>query len=196
GRGRGVGDGRGDGHRCRSVALRLCQHDVPEVEAKPLLRGPGDEALRVNGAAEVRVEVPALRHAMEERAQRRTIVARCFEGGRGDDRVEFARQHRQAQQDDEGRQEDDGKDDPTSQGLPRCARYNEKLERISVKWNQGVRRARLSCPPLAGEGVTENALLYCVPLPAALNSGSNPAYTGRRRARRYRSLACPTFSSA
>src|SRR5215468_9747487 len=132
--------------------------------------------LRVNGAAEVGVEVPALRHAMEERAQRRTIVARCFEGGRGDDRVEFARQHRQAQQDDEGRQEDDGKDDPMSQGLPRCARYSAKLERISVKWNQGVRRAQP--PPFAGEGVTENALLYCVPLPAALNSGSNPAYTG------------------
>jgi hypothetical protein len=112
-----------------------------------LLRRPGDEALRVNGAAEVGVEVTTLGHAMEESAQHRSIFARRFEGGRRDDRVEFARQHRQAQQDDEGRQEDDGKDDPTSQGLPRWARYNAKLERISVKWNQGVRRARSSCLP-------------------------------------------------
>jgi hypothetical protein len=90
-----------------------------------LLRRPGDEALRVNGAAEVGVEVTTLGHAMEESAQHRSIFARRFEGGRRDDRVEFARQHRQAQQDDEGRQEDDGKDDLTSQGLPRCARSTQ-----------------------------------------------------------------------
>src|SRR5262245_34973295 len=148
-----VAHGIGDGHRSRSVALRLCHHDVPEVDATALLRGPGDEALRVNGTAEVGVEVAALRHAMEERTRRRTIVARRFEGGRRDDGVEFARQHRQAQQDDEGRQEDDGKDDPTSQSLPRYARYSAKLERISVKWNQGVRRARSSgLPRLRGRG--------------------------------------------
>jgi len=94
-----------------------------------LLRGPGNEALRENGAAEVGVEVAALRHAMEESAQRRSIFARRFEGGRGDDRVEFARQHRDAQQDDEGRQQDDGKDDSASQGLPRCLRCSGKASR-------------------------------------------------------------------
>src|SRR5262249_50588069 len=125
----------------------------PEVDAKALLHRPGDEALRVNGAAEVGVEVAALRHAMEERARRRTILARRFEGGRRDDRVEFARQHRQAQQDDEGRQEDDGKDDPMSQGLPRCARYSAKLERISIKWNQGERAlGRLASSACGGRG--------------------------------------------
>ena len=92
-----------------------------------MLRGPGDEALGVNGAGEVGVEVTALGHAMEKSAQRRSIFARRFEGGRRDDRVEFARQHRDAQQDDEGRQQDYGKDDPTSQGLPRCARCSAKL---------------------------------------------------------------------
>jgi len=118
-----------------------------------LLRRPGDEALRVNGAAEVGVEVTTLGHAMEESAQHRSIFARRFEGGRRDDRVEFARQHRDAQQDDEGRQQDDGEDDPASQGLPRCARCSAELERISVKWNQGERRARPCFPPLfAGEG--------------------------------------------
>ena len=122
-----VAHGIGDGHHSRSVALRLCEHDVPEVYAKALLRGPGDEALGVNGAAEVGVEVAPLRHAMEESAQRRSIFARRIEGRRRDDRVEFARQYRQAQQDDEGRQQDDGKDDPTSQGLPRCARCSAKL---------------------------------------------------------------------
>src|SRR5262249_61035670 len=115
------------------------------------------------------------------RGGRRRSGAGGGEGGRGDDGANCARQHRQAQQDDEGRQEDDGKDDPMSQGLPRCARYSAKLERISVKWNQGERRARSSCLlRLRGEGGTENALLYCVPLPAALSSGRNPAYTGRR----------------
>src|SRR5262249_53171947 len=133
---------------------------------------------------------------MEERAQRRTIVARCFEGGRGDDRVEFARQHRQAQQDDEGRQEDDGKDDPTSQGLPPLRSLQRKARANFGQMESGRAARSVVLPPACGGGVTENALLYCVPLPAALNSGSNPAYTGRRRARRYRSLACPTFSSA
>jgi hypothetical protein len=94
---------------------------VGEVRAEILLRGPGDEALRVNGAGEVGMEVAPLRHATEESAQRRAVVARRFEGGCRDGRVEFARYHGEAQQDDEGRQENDGKDDPASQGLPRCA---------------------------------------------------------------------------
>ena len=123
------------------------------LDAKLLLRGPGDEALGVDGAGEVGVKVATLGHAMEESPQHRSIFTRRFEGGGGDDRVEFARQHRDAQQDDEGRQQDYGKDDPTSQGLPRCARGSAKLERISAKGNQDERRAR-SCfpPPFAGEG--------------------------------------------
>jgi len=111
-----VAHGIGDGHRSRSVALRLWQHDGLKVDAKALLRGPGDETLGVNGAAEMGVEVATLGHAMEESAQRRSIFARRLEARRRDDRVEFARQHRQAQHDDEDRQQDDSKDDPTSQG--------------------------------------------------------------------------------
>src|SRR5262249_26846600 len=51
--------GIGDGHRSRSVALRLWQHDGLKVGAKALLRGPGDEAPGVNGAAEDGVGVAA-----------------------------------------------------------------------------------------------------------------------------------------
>src|SRR5262249_20100263 len=159
------------------VALRLWQHDGLKVDAKALLRGPGDETLGVNGAAEMGVEVATLGHAMEESAQRRSIFARRLEARRRDDRVEFARQHRQAQHDDEGRQENDGKDDPTSQGLPRCPRLSAKLAAGCAELNRGTSKH----PRFASQ---------------VLNSGSNPAYTGRRRARRYRSLACPTFSSA
>jgi hypothetical protein len=65
----------------------------------------------------VGVEVAALRHAIEERAQRGVIVARRREAGRGDDRVEFAGELNEAKQEDEGRQEDDGKDDPAPQGF-------------------------------------------------------------------------------
>src|SRR5262245_50048730 len=148
-----VAHGIGDGHRSRSVALRFRQYYVPEVDAKALLRGPGDEALRVNGAAEVGVEVATLRHAMEKGAQGRAIVARRFEGGRGDDRVEFARHHRQAQQDDKGREEDDGKDDPTSQGLPRCARCSAKLAVGWAELNRGdepqASAARVAGPSIA-----------------------------------------------
>jgi hypothetical protein len=119
-----VAHGIEDRHRSRTVALRFRHHDLLWVNAKLLLRGPGDEALGVDGAGEVGVEIAALGHAMEERTQRRSIFARRLQGGR---RVEFARQHRDAQQDDEGRQQDDGKDDPTSQGLPRCGRCSAKL---------------------------------------------------------------------
>jgi hypothetical protein len=75
---------------------------------------------------------------MEESAQRRSIFARRFECGRRDDRVEFARQHGDAQQDDEGRQQDDGEDDPASQGLPRCARCSAKLAAECARLNRGT----------------------------------------------------------
>ena len=63
------------------------------------------------------VEVAALRHAIEERAQRGVIIARRREAGRGDDRVEFAGKQDEAEQEDEGRQENNGKDDPAPQGF-------------------------------------------------------------------------------
>jgi len=50
----------------------------------------------------VGVEVSALRHAAQESAQLGVIVARGFEAGVGDDRVEVAGHHRQANDDDEG----------------------------------------------------------------------------------------------
>ena len=135
-----VAHGIGGPHRPRTVALRFWHHDLLGVDAKLLLRGPGDEALGVDGAGEVGVEVGTLGHAMEESAQRRSIFARRFEGGRRDDRVEFARQHRDAQHDDEGRQQDDGKNDPTSQGLSRCGRCSAKLAVGRAELNRGTNR--------------------------------------------------------
>ena len=63
------------------------------------------------------VEVAALRHAIEERAQRGVIVARRHETGRGHDRVEFAGEQNKTEQEDERRQEHNGKDDPAPQGF-------------------------------------------------------------------------------
>jgi len=112
-----IAHGVGDRQRSRAVALRLGQHDALQVDAKIFLRGPSEEPLRVDRAGEVGVEVAALRHAIEERAQRGVIVARRREAGRGDDGVEFAGEQDEAEQDDEGRQEDNGKDDPAPQGF-------------------------------------------------------------------------------
>ena len=119
------------------------------LDAKLLLRGPGDEALGVDGAGEVGVKVATLGHAMEESPQHRSIFTRRFEGGGGDDRVEFARQHRDAQQDDEGRQQDDSKDDPTSQGLPRCGRCSAKLAVGWAELNRGTNRKHPQFVPQA-----------------------------------------------
>ena len=63
------------------------------------------------------VEVAALRHAIEERAQRGVIIARRREAGRGHDRVEFAGEQNEAEQEDERRQKNNGKDDPAPQGF-------------------------------------------------------------------------------
>jgi hypothetical protein len=45
----------------------------------------------------VGVEVAALRHAIEKRAQRGVIIARRREADRGDDRVEFAGEQDEAE---------------------------------------------------------------------------------------------------
>src|SRR5262249_22697307 len=68
-----------DRARSGAAALHFCQRPVLEVDAKILLRGPGDEPLRVDGAGEMGVEVAAFWHAIWERAQRGVIVARGFE---------------------------------------------------------------------------------------------------------------------
>ena len=118
--------GVGDGHVSGLIALRLREKDVGEVRAEILLRGPGDEALRVNGTGQVGMEIATLRHAMEEGAQRRAVIASGFEPGCRDDRVEFAGDHSKAQQNDEGRHENDGKNDPTPQDLiPLCSLQRE-----------------------------------------------------------------------
>ena len=49
------------------------------------------------------------------------VGARRFEPVGGDDGVEVARDHGDADDDDGDDQQDDGKDDPASQDLPRCA---------------------------------------------------------------------------
>jgi len=64
----------------------------------------------------VGVEVSALRHAAQEGAQLRVVVARRVESASGDDSVEFARNDGKAGDDDDGRQKNDGKDDPALHG--------------------------------------------------------------------------------
>jgi hypothetical protein len=95
--------GGGRGHVSREVAARLRQQDILRVRAEILLCRPRDEALGIDGSGQVGVEVSALRHAAQEGAQLRVIVARGFEAGVGDDRVEVAGHHRQANDDDDGR---------------------------------------------------------------------------------------------
>src|SRR5262249_45955798 len=54
---------------------------------------------------------------------------------------------------DEGRQEDDGKDDPMSQGLPRCARCSAKANRW-VRRTQSRYGRRASEVRVAGRSIT------------------------------------------
>jgi hypothetical protein len=61
----------------------------------------------------VGVEVSALRHAAQESAQLRVIVARGLEAGAGDDRVEIAGHHGQADHDDDSRQKNEGEENAT-----------------------------------------------------------------------------------
>jgi hypothetical protein len=134
-----------------------------------LLRGPGDEPLRVNRAGEVGVKVAALRHSIKKCAQRGVIIARRFEVGCRDDGVEFAGEQGNTQQENEGGQEDDGKDDPASQGLPPlCSLQREASGHFGEMESGRATRSVFSVPRLrgrVGEGVTGNALPYCVPLP-------------------------------
>jgi hypothetical protein len=145
------------GYRPRSgaVALRLRQDDILRIDTKSFLGRPGDVVLRVNGAGQVRVQVRALRHAMQERAQRGVILARRPELLGGDDRVEFAGEQGKAEQENERRQEDGGKDDPASQDFcPGCALCNAKLAVQRAELNRADRGVRLRAaniiPPLAG----------------------------------------------
>jgi hypothetical protein len=55
----------------------------------------------------MRVQVAAFRHATKERAQGGVSLARLLELRRGDDRVEFAGEDGNAEQENEGRQENE-----------------------------------------------------------------------------------------
>ena len=113
--------GVGRGHVARKVALRLRQQGVRRVRAEMLLGRPRDETFRIDGAGQMGVEVAALRHAAQERAQLGMVVSRRVEAGGGDDRVELARDHGQANDDDDGRQKNDGEKNAACHRWPPAA---------------------------------------------------------------------------
>jgi hypothetical protein len=75
--------------------------------AKPLLRGPLDQPFCVDRPREMDVQVAALRHSVEEGAQRRMDVAQGIEALRGDCRIEVTGDHEKANGGDHRRQQDD-----------------------------------------------------------------------------------------
>ena len=86
-----------------------------------LLGRPRDETLRIDRAGQMGVEVAALRHAAQERAQLGMVVARRVEAGGGDHRVELACDHGQANDDDDGRQKNDGEKNAACHRWPPAA---------------------------------------------------------------------------
>ena len=72
-----------------------------------LLGRPRDETFRINGAGQMGVEVAALRHAVQERAQLGMVVSRRVEAGGGDHRVDL-----------DGRQKNDGENNAACHRWP------------------------------------------------------------------------------
>ena len=145
--------GVGRGH-VAGLALRLRQQDVCRIRAEILLCRPGDEPFSVDGAGQVGVKVAALRHAPQEGAQVGEIGARRVEPGAGDDRVELARDHGQANSEEDGRQEENGDDNATCHGPPPCCTlFARKARMRAAKREAGSR------------GVESNLLTHaCGPL--------------------------------
>jgi hypothetical protein len=83
------------------------------------------------------VKVAALRHAPQESPQFGVIVAHRLESGAGDDGVELARHHGNANRDNDGRQEEDGEENATCHGPTPAALYvRARLGCAQRKWKQ------------------------------------------------------------
>jgi hypothetical protein len=120
-----IAHGLGDRRLVRR-AWRLDEEPVRKPHAKALLRGPVDQPFRVDRTREMDVQITALRHSVEECAQRRMVVAQGIEALRGDCRIEVTGDHEKANGGGHRRQQDDRKDDPASHGVPplrsKCAK--------------------------------------------------------------------------
>ena len=111
-----IAHGLGD-RRLVGRAGLLDEEPVRQPHAEALLRRPLDQRLRVDRTREMDMQVGALRHSVEERAQRRMVVAQGVEALRGDRSVEVTGDDEKANGGDRRRQQDDPKDDPASQGV-------------------------------------------------------------------------------
>ena len=120
------------------------------TEPPPLFTCSAGIGLRLPHVTEIAAARPHLGfievHA-ENYIAETAALDRLLELRRGDDRVEFAGEDGNAEQEDEGRQENDGKDDPASQDVcPGCAFYNARLAVGDVGLNRrGECRAARGC---------------------------------------------------
>ena len=89
--------------------------EIPVTLAYP---APEGGSFFLYAREEVVVEVAALRHAVQERAQLGMVVSRRVEAGGGDHRVELACDHGQANDDDDGRQKNDGENNAACHRWP------------------------------------------------------------------------------
>jgi hypothetical protein len=96
-----VAQGIGNRDGIRLLTSFSLLNDVCGIDTEAALRRPGDEAFRVDGAGEMRMQVAALWHAMQKRAQSRVISARVFEAHGGDGRLEIAGEHGKPQRENE-----------------------------------------------------------------------------------------------